>query len=92
MSAVSYHDSVRDSEKYYYHFVRGFLLTLGDKYIITSNRESGYGRYDIALEPKDKRNYGLIVGDKNTIYKKAKEALAQINEKKYDISMKIMEY
>ncbi|MGL5149413.1 MAG: AAA family ATPase [Clostridium sp.] len=91
MSAVSYHDSA-DSEKYYHHFMLGLLLTLGDKYIITSNRESGYGRYDIALEPKDKRNYGLIfefkVGDKNTIYKKAKEALAQINEKKYDISMK----
>lgn len=68
------------------------LLTLGDKYIITSNRESGYGRYDIALEPKDKRDYGLIfefkIGDKNSIDKKAKEALVQINKKKYDRSMK----
>ncbi|MGL5277793.1 MAG: PD-(D/E)XK nuclease domain-containing protein, partial [Cetobacterium sp.] len=45
-----------------------------------------------ALEPKDKKNYGLIfefkVGDKNTIEEKAKEALVQINEKRYDISMK----
>ncbi|MGL5933582.1 MAG: AAA family ATPase [Cetobacterium sp.] len=91
MSAVSYHDG-GDSEKYYHHFMLGLLLTLGDKYIITSNRESGYGRYDIALEPKDKKNFGLIfefkIGDKNTIYEKAKEALSQINEKKYDISMK----
>ncbi|MCQ9628369.1 AAA family ATPase [Cetobacterium somerae] len=91
MSAVSYHDT-GDSEKYYHHFMLGVLLTLGDKYIITSNRESGYGRYDIALEPKDKSNYGLIfefkIGDKNSIEEKAKEALAQINEKKYDISMK----
>ena len=91
MSAVSYHDT-GDSEKYYHHFMLGVLLTLGDKYIITSNRESGYGRYDIALEPKDKNNYGLIfefkIGDKNSIGEKAKEALAQINEKKYDISMK----
>ena len=91
MSAVSYHDT-GDSEKYYHHFMLGVLLTLGDKYIITSNRESGYGRYDIALEPKDKNNYGLIfefkIGDKNSIEDKAREALAQINEKKYDISMK----
>ncbi|WP_407537956.1 PD-(D/E)XK nuclease domain-containing protein [Cetobacterium somerae] len=91
MSAVSYHDT-GDSEKYYHHFMLGVLLTLGDKYIITSNRESGYGRYDIALEPKDKSNYGLIfefkIGDKNSIEEKAREALAQINEKKYDISMK----
>lgn len=90
-SAVSYHDT-GDNEKYYHHFMLGLLLTLGDKYIITSNRESGYGRYDIALEPKDKRNYGLIfefkIGDKNSIEDKAKEALAQINEKKYDTSMK----
>lgn len=91
MSAVSYHDA-GDSEKYYHHFMLGLLLTLGDKYIITSNRESGYGRYDIALEPKDKKNYGLIfefkIGDKNSIAEKAKEALVQINEKKYDIAMK----
>lgn len=90
-SAVSYHDT-GDSEKYYHHFMLGLLLTLGDKYIITSNRESGYGRYDIALEPKDKRNFGLIfefkIGDKSSIEEKAKEALAQINEKKYDTSMK----
>ncbi|MGL6024829.1 MAG: AAA family ATPase, partial [Cetobacterium sp.] len=91
MSAVSYHDT-GDSEKYYHHFMLGVLLTLGDKYIITSNRESGYGRYDIALEPKDKNNFGLIfefkIGDKNSIHEKAKEALTQINEKKYDISMR----
>ncbi|MGL5311903.1 MAG: AAA family ATPase [Peptostreptococcaceae bacterium] len=91
LSAISYHDTA-NSEKYYHHFMLGVLLTLGDKYIITSNRESGYGRYDIALEPKDKSNYGLIfefkIGDKNSIEDKAREALAQINEKKYDISMK----
>ena len=91
LSAISYHD-VGDSEKYYHHFMLGLLLTLGDKYIITSNRESGYGRYDIALEPKDKKNFGLIfefkIGDKNSIHEKAKEALAQINEKKYDVAMK----
>jgi hypothetical protein len=77
LSAISYHDS-GDSEKYYHHFMLGLLLTLGDKYIITSNRESGYGRYDIALEPKDKKNFGLIfefkIGDKNSIHEKAKEA------------------
>lgn len=91
LSAVSYHDA-GDSEKYYHHFMLGLLLTLGDKYVITSNRESGYGRYDIALEPKNKKNYGLIfefkVGNENSIEEKAKEALTQIDEKRYDISMK----
>lgn len=91
ISAISYHDT-GDNEKYYHHFMLGLLLTLGDKYIITSNREGGYGRYDIALEPKDKKNFGLIfefkIGDKNSIEDKAKEALKQINEKKYDVSMK----
>ena len=91
LSAISYHDS-GDSEKYYHHFMLGLLLTLGDKYIVTSNRESGYGRYDIALEPKDKKNFGLIfefkIGDKNSIHEKAEEALVQINEKKYDVAMK----
>ncbi|WP_426711458.1 AAA family ATPase [Cetobacterium sp. SF1] len=91
ITAISYHDT-GDNEKYYHHFMLGLLLTLGDKYIIKSNRESGYGRYDIALEPKDKNNYGLIfefkIGDKNSLEEKAKEALNQINEKKYDIEMK----
>lgn len=53
--------------------------------VITSNRESNYGRYVIALEPKDKRNYGLIfefkVRNENSIEEKVKEALAQIDEK-----------
>jgi len=39
LSAISYHDT-GDSEKYYHHFMLEVLLTLGDKYIITSNRES----------------------------------------------------
>ncbi len=92
ISALSYHDTT-NNEKYYHHFMLGLLLTLGDKYIVTSNRESGYGRYDIALEPKDKKNYGLIFEfkvseTKEALLGKAQEALAQIEEKKYDIDMK----
>lgn len=90
-SSVSYYD-VADSEKYYHHFMLGFFLTLGDRYIITSNRESGYGRYDIALEPKDKTNFGMIfefkIATEDTMETKAKEALNQINEKRYDVSMR----
>lgn len=78
LSAVSYYDA-GDSEKYYHHFMLGLLLTLGDKYVITSNRESGYGRYDIALEPKDKKNYGLIfefkVGSENSIEEKGQGSI-----------------
>ena len=91
LSSVSYYD-MADSEKYYHHFMLGFFLTLGDRYIITSNRESGYGRYDIALEPKDKKNFGMIfefkIATDETLIEKSKLALAQINKKRYDVSMK----
>ena len=42
------------SENFYHGFVLGLLVDLDDRYIITSNRESGLGRYDVMLEPKEK--------------------------------------
>lgn len=91
-SSISYHDSA-DNEKYYHHFMLGLLLTLGDKYVITSNRESGLGRYDIALEPIDKSHYGLIFEFKvapanENLSEMATQALQQINDKQYDAAMK----
>jgi hypothetical protein len=69
------------------------LVGLSKDYIIRSNRESGYGRYDIIFQPKDKNKQGIIIEFKK-IYKDEdpetvlNEALKQINEKKYDVELK----
>ncbi|MGL4568370.1 MAG: AAA family ATPase [Fusobacteriaceae bacterium] len=92
-SAVSYHDR-GENEKYYHHFMLGLLATLGDLYTVKSNREEGDGRYDVSLEPKDKKNCGLIfefklAGSREELRAKAEEALQQIEEKRYGVSMKM---
>ncbi|KID48849.1 hypothetical protein C095_08915 [Fusobacterium necrophorum subsp. funduliforme B35] len=92
LSNVSYHD-VGQEEKYYHNFILGMILSLSKEYEIHSNLESGYGRYDISLEPKDKRKLGFILELKiakseEELEKRAKEALEQIEEKNYDVSMK----
>ena len=90
-NAISYHDTA-ENEKYYHHFMLGLLLTLNNHYIITSNRESGEGRYDIELRAKDKQYYSMIfefkLGSKGNLEKKAKNALEQIESKGYDTNLK----
>lgn len=78
-------------ERFYHGFVLGLLVELRDRYYITSNRESGFGRYDVMLEPKDKNSdCGIILEFK--IFNKRREkdindtanvALKQIYEKHY---------
>jgi hypothetical protein len=92
LSTISYFDTDKE-EKYFHNFMLGLLLFLRDEYTVSSNRESGYGRYDIALEPKDKNNYGFIfefkvAADKKELEKKADEALQQIEKQEYDIAMR----
>lgn len=54
-SVFSFFDTnAEQPEKFYHGFVLGLLVTLKDRFIITSNRESGFGRYDVVLEPRDK--------------------------------------
>ena len=53
-----------EPERFYHGFVLGLMVDLSDRYIITSNRESGFGRYDIMLEPK--RGTGTLNLAKNT--------------------------
>ena len=61
LSSFSYFDvSGQQPEKFYHAFVLGMIISLRDKYSIKSNRESGYGRYDIMLIPKDKSQRGII--------------------------------
>lgn len=78
-------------ERFYHGFVLGLLVELRDRYYITSNMESGFGRYDVMLEPKDKNSdCGIILEFK--IFNKRREkdindtanvALKQIYEKHY---------
>ena len=66
----------------YHAFVLGMLIGLKDRYEVKSNRESGYGRYDLALYPKDtKKDPGILIEVK--MGPKAKAGLQQIHEKAY---------
>lgn len=61
ISSFSYFDvSGKEPEKFYHAFVLGMIISLRDQYLIKSNRESGYGRYDIMLIPKDISQRAII--------------------------------
>ena len=78
-------------ERFYHGFVLGLLVDLTDQYEVKSNRESGFGRYDVMLKPRDKENDGIILEFK--IYDPTEEgsseetvhaALEQIEKKRYE--------
>ena len=78
------------AENFYHAFVLGMLVGLKDTYYVTSNRESGYGRYDIMLEPKEKTQNAFIMefkvlknGEEKTIEETLENAKKQIEEKGY---------
>lgn len=84
----------REPERFYHGFVLGLMVDLAKKYDITSNRESGFGRYDIMLEPKDKRDMAYIFEFKvhnakreSTLQETVNKALQQIEEKQYDAQL-----
>lgn len=96
----SYFDTGRkpseaEPERFYHGFVLGLMVELGDRYIITSNRESGFGRYDVMLEPRAKKEEdAMIVEFKVQNHKYEKElsvtvsaALKQIEEKNYAVAL-----
>lgn len=79
-----------EPERFYHGFVLGLMVTLEDRYIITSNRESGFGRYDVLLEPRDVQDFGIILEFKVQDSDEEKEladtvqaALLQIEKKQY---------
>ena len=83
------------AENFYHAFVLGMLVGLKDKYFVKSNRESGYGRYDIMLEPKEKDKNSFIIEfkitenmDEKTVKNTVEEAKKQIEEKKYEGELK----
>ncbi len=80
-----------EPERFYHGFVLGLLAELYGRYVITSNRESGFGRYDIMLEPKRKEDVAVILefkvydgDDEESLKDTVKAALAQIEEKQYE--------
>ncbi len=83
-----------EPERFYHGFVLGLIVDLADRYSITSNRESGFGRYDVVLEPFDDKDDAIImefkVHDKeeeDALEDTACEALAQIERMQYAASL-----
>ena len=84
-----------EPERFYHGFVLGLIVELEGRYHITSNRESGFGRYDIMLEPKKEGQDAYIIEfkvynprrDKN-LEDAVEAALAQIEEKRYEVQLR----
>lgn len=81
---------VNNPERFYHGFVLGLLVDLEGRYVVTSNRESGFGRYDVLLEPLDKEEDGIILEfkvhdpeDEPDLKATVQAALDQIEEKQY---------
>ena len=85
---VSYHDAA-DGESFYHGMMLGFCVLLKDTHIVESNREGGYGRFDLALIPRNDQQYGVILefkkaGTELQLEEKAWEALEQIEKLAYN--------
>ncbi len=96
LATFSYFDSGRNPsmetqpERFYHGFVLGLAVELAESYIITSNRESGFGRYDVVMEPKDGTVNAVIMefkvrdsGEEKSLEDTADAALRQIEEQRY---------
>ena len=95
LNCFSYFDtgkrpSGEEPERFYHGFVLGMIVDLQSRYVITSNRESGFGRYDVMLEPRNQADHAYILefkvhdpDDEPTLKDTVAAALAQIEEKNY---------
>lgn len=87
-SLVSAYDAA-NKESFYHGFLLGMTALLIPEYVVESNRESGYGRFDLAIFPKDMHKAGVILEFKSAeseskLPSKAEEALMQIDNRQYD--------
>ena len=99
MEMFSYFDTGKgkfgeEPERFYHGFVLGLLVDLGKDYIVTSNRESGFGRYDVMIEPKDKTKDAFVLEfkvrdmeDEKSLSETVEKALAQIEKKQYETDL-----
>ena len=102
LKTISYFDSGNspsdeEPERFFHGLVLGLMVDQTENYIITSNRESGYGRYDIMLEPIDKSNENLpciviefkVINPKKekTLEETVEAALKKIEDKGYDAEL-----
>ena len=82
-----------EPERFYHGFVLGLMVELENRYVITSNRESGFGRYDVMMEPRDLNEAAMILEFKVQDRKEkdlddtARSALHQIEERDYAASL-----
>ena len=100
LATFSYFDSGRNPsmetqpERFYHGFVLGLAVELADRYVITSNRESGFGRYDVMMEPKNGMDNAVIMefkvrdpGEEKSLADTADAALKQIEEQRYQADL-----
>ena len=79
----------RTAESFYHGFVLGLVVDLRGRYVVESNRESGFGRFDVALVPQDPaRDPGIVLEFKTcakgqTLAQACEDALAQIADRRY---------
>lgn len=84
-----------EPERFYHGFVLGMVVNLTDAYKVRSNRESGYGRYDVMIEPIDRTKKAFIFEfrvldpdeDEETLEDTLANAHTQINEKQYEAEL-----
>ena len=89
------HPSYDEPERFYHGFVLGLIVDLAGEYVITSNRESGFGRYDVVIEPKEPGKHDAIIlefkvydsDDEASLKETVQAALAQIEEKRYEANL-----
>ncbi len=80
-----------EPERFYHGFVLGMVVDLADRYTVRSNRESGYGRYDVMIKPLDKQEKAFIFefkvlnrdDDETVLEDTVANALRQIEQKEY---------
>ncbi|MDE7287677.1 MAG: PD-(D/E)XK nuclease domain-containing protein [Lachnospiraceae bacterium] len=84
-----------EPERFYHGFVLGLIVELAGRYAVTSNRESGFGRYDVMLEPHKKEDNGILLEfkvrdpeEEKSLEDTAQAAIEQIKERDYAASLK----
>lgn len=100
LETISYFDTgrkpseVTEPEKFYHGFVLGLIVDLADQYTVTSNRESGFGRYDVMLEPCHEEDDAIIMefkvydpGEDESMKDTVKSALTQIDDMQYAVAL-----